>query len=680
MPGLLRVAANANIDILPHQLEPAVAVLRGDGCRVLLADDVGLGKTIQACLLIAELRARGLADRVIVLAPAGLRDQWRHELITRFALEATIADFRAVRQCRAALPPDINPWTTWRVAVASIDYVKRPEVLRAALGAAWDVVIIDEAHHVSNDGDRRHASAALTSRAGYVVLVTATPHSGSTTAFESLCGLGSHGDRLLVFRRTRRTLTSAAARRVHRLHIRSTSAERRMFARLSRFAEAVRAEHANGTRDLWIALALLQKRAYSSAHALRLSVMRRLERLAGVTPDGAQLVLPLDDTGETSEDEAPEWHAALGLADPWHERRLLESINDAAALAELTESKIGAIRRLLRRIDEPVIVFTEYRDTLAWLARQLHEPSVLLHGGLSRAERGAALDSFLNGAARVLLATDAAAEGLNLHHACRTVVNLELPWNPMRLEQRIGRVDRIGQRRTVHAFHLVGADTGERELLADLRARIANARANIGAPDPLDGALDDEPATFIRSDVTDVESEMRQLALARAIGFNDADERRPLITLAKNRQTRARLAGRTLSIWERSLRDGREQILASLAVGTATSRADDLALLPLSGDVVSAASAGWETAATATARAFADVGRRRADAIAYALATDRVSPYQPGLFDRRADFALAALEAAKADALASLAERQQIFRHAANIVASPPCLRLVLVP
>src|SRR5262249_6093820 len=117
VPGLLRTAAKATIDILPHQLEPAVAVLRGDGCRLLLADDVGLGKTIQACLLIAELRARGLAERVLVLAPPGLRDQWRTELITRFAINATIADFRAVRLRRSELPADVNPWTTWPVAV-----------------------------------------------------------------------------------------------------------------------------------------------------------------------------------------------------------------------------------------------------------------------------------------------------------------------------------------------------------------------------------------------------------------------------------------------------------------------------------------------------------------------------------------------------------------------------------
>ena len=109
----------------------------------------------------------------------------------------------------------------------------------------------------------------------------------------------------------------------------------------------------------------------------------------------------------------------------------------------------------------------------------------LLHGGLTREERAEALDDFTSGRRSVLLATDAAGEGLNLHHSCRTVINLELPWNPMRLEQRIGRVDRIGQQRTVHAFHLIARGTSETRILDRLRARIARAQADIGSPDPL---------------------------------------------------------------------------------------------------------------------------------------------------------------------------------------------------
>src|SRR5262245_546421 len=110
--GNLRAALDARIDLLPHQLEPALAIVRGHGTRVLLADEVGLGKTIQAGLIVAELRARGAADRVLVLTPAGLRDQWHTELTARFALDCTIVDMRAARHCAALLPPGLNPWST----------------------------------------------------------------------------------------------------------------------------------------------------------------------------------------------------------------------------------------------------------------------------------------------------------------------------------------------------------------------------------------------------------------------------------------------------------------------------------------------------------------------------------------------------------------------------------------
>jgi superfamily II DNA or RNA helicase len=670
--GLLQTARAAAIDILPHQLAPAVAVLRGDGCRLLLADDVGLGKTIEACLLIAELRARGVADRVIVLAPPGLRDQWRNELVERFRVQTTIADFRAVRERMATVPPDVNPWTTWPVAIASIDYVKRPEVLRAVLNAAWDVVVVDEAHRVANDGERRQATAALTARAGYVVLLTATPHSGNTAAFESLCSLGSQGDRLLTFRRSRGSLSAAVRRSIHRLRVGSTPAERRMFSRLETFAKAVRAEHGEASRDMWIALALLHKRAYSSPHALHLSVTRRLESLADDSSTGTQMLLPLDDLGEESADEAPDWHAALGLADRDRERGLLTAIAGAAAIAANAESKIHVIRRLLRRIAEPAIVFTEYRDTLAWLARHLREPVLLLHGGLSRGERVAIVNAFTNGDARLLLATDAAGEGLNLHHRCRVVINLELPWNPMRLEQRIGRVDRIGQRRAVHVFHLIGADTGETRLLDELRARIARAQAAVGTPDPLDGALDADDGGAIHSQIVDVSGEVSRLRLARALNAVEVDNGRPLLSKARNSKTRARLAGQTLSMWECVLNDEQARAVSSHLVSVSGQVPVD--------EVIANAVTPSQIATLAIARSFAETALRRSNAITAAIESDALSSHQPGLFDRRVQFAHAAMKAARDEALAAQRDRAQLLRRSHNVVVAPPRLRLVLVP
>ena len=488
-PAALRSARHARIDLLPHQLEPAMAVLRGLGSRVLLADEVGLGKTIQAGLVLAELHARATIDRVLVITPAGLRDQWSHELALRFGMEPAPVDARALRRRATTLPLGVNPWSTISLAIASIDYVKRPEVLPAVSACAWDAVVVDEAHGVAGDSERCDAVRRLASRAAYVLLLTATPHSGDAATFTSLCDLGSvQDDPLLVFRRTRSSINLGVARHVHTLLVRPGAIERRMHEQLSRYSNEVRAEHPAA----WLGLAVLHKRVLSSAWALAQSVDRRIASLAAPASDdtGRQLVLPLDDpNGEfTGADEPPAWPAGVGLSDPARERDLLTALATAARSAARDESKLSALRRLLRRAGETAIVFTEYRDTLLHVRRILGGsigPVAVLHGGLTHGERAAVLQDFTRGACAVLLATDAAGEGLNLHEACRLVINLELPWNPMRLEQRIGRVDRIGQRRTVHAFHLIAGGTGEPAIAARLRARIARARAEVGAPNPL---------------------------------------------------------------------------------------------------------------------------------------------------------------------------------------------------
>src|SRR6202163_206434 len=202
-PSGLRAARLARINLLPHQLEPALAIVLGHGSRVLLADAVGLGKTIQAGVVVTELMARGMAERVLILTPAGLRDQWAAELLVRFGMTAAIVDFLDVRQRVATLPVGLNPWSTVPIAIASIDYVKRAEVLRSVTSCRWDALVVDEAHLTARDGDRHAAVSALAARAAYVLLLTATPHSGDRRAFNALCKTGSHGDALLVFRRTR---------------------------------------------------------------------------------------------------------------------------------------------------------------------------------------------------------------------------------------------------------------------------------------------------------------------------------------------------------------------------------------------------------------------------------------------------------------------------------------------
>ena len=496
-PGSLASAGGAAIDLLPYQLEPALAIVRGYGTRLLLADEVGLGKTIQAGLIAAELIARGSAERMIVLAPAGLRDQWVEELAVRFGIDGVRGDARMLRRAASLLPIGVNPWLTAPIAIASIDYVTRPEVLPAVAAVPWDLVVVDEAHTAAADSDRRAAAHMLAARAPYVLLLTATPHSGDRELFESLCRVGALGDApLIVFRRTRSMLGVAARRRVHIVRLRANAAERRMHAQLQRYAAAVRAEHGQSRGEATLlALGVLHKRMVSSAWSLEQSVDRRLRAMAASSKseEGEQLTLPLGDQwGEIIDaDRPPVWPAVLGLADRERERRLLGALLAAAHDAAADERKLVYLTRLLGRAREPIVVFTEYRDTLLHVERALSRPTAILHGGLGREERADVLRAFRSTPDSVLLATDAAAEGLNLHHRCRMVVNLELPWNPSRLEQRIGRVDRIGQQRVVHAFHLVAAELGETAVLDRLRARIAVAAADVEASDPLGDATDE---------------------------------------------------------------------------------------------------------------------------------------------------------------------------------------------
>ena len=720
-PGGLRAARFAHIDILPHQLEPALAIVRGLGTRLLLADDVGLGKTIQAGLVLSELRARAAVDRVLVLTPAGLRDQWASELSNRFGLTAGVIDARDVRRRLAELPVGVNPWTTIELAVASLDYVKRVEVLPSVRACRWDLLIVDEAHGVTGASDRFSAVASLASRAAYVLLLTATPHNGDDRAFATLCGLGDHGDPLLFFRRTRERVRLGAGRRVRQLHVAPSRAELRMHALVAQFSRVVRDARAGDGAAAWLALTVLNKRALSSARSLERTVARRLEALAAPPGEAHQLVLPMPDRDAETDDTdwAPEL-TGLSLDDPARERTMLREIAAAAQQAARRETKVAALVRLLGRVTEPVIVFTEYRDTLLHLAGAIARPCAVLHGGLARAERRAALSDFLEGRQSILLATDAAGEGLNLHHRCRIVVNLELPWNPMRLEQRIGRVDRIGQTRTVHAVHLIARDTAETRILHRLRRRIDLAQAAASAPDPLGGVSGESEHSVARLVIDgeepkiearrpdhavvislegDAASEAARIVEARRLDPQPQEHTatfaldRPRLMFARGR-TRIRLGARVLIVLlaQHEDADGRalEEKLLPLAVAWPDRRfpAADLhaiaelttAVLATPGAAAGGVLAAWRQSADAAVAAFHGrrLARERAIAALVRRTPDRA--FQPGLFDRRLENARLDEEAMELDEDAESARRIGVLHRALRSAAGQPRLVLVLAP
>ncbi len=192
----LPIAAPVDLPIalLPHQLSPALAVVRGSATRLLLADAVGQGKTVEAGLILRELAARGAADRVLVLTPITLRDQWRTELASRCRLEAEVIDRVTLRARDRHTPAGLSPFQAPGIFVLSIDLAKQPDVLARLVPLCWDVLVIDEAHGVSGDSARTAAAEALGARSRIVLLLTATPHAGDAEAFARLCAIGRLGD------------------------------------------------------------------------------------------------------------------------------------------------------------------------------------------------------------------------------------------------------------------------------------------------------------------------------------------------------------------------------------------------------------------------------------------------------------------------------------------------------
>ena len=469
-------AVDCPIRLLSYQLSPMDAVVRGTATRLLLCDEVGAGKTIEAGLVVAELAARHAADRVLVLTPSSLRDQWQAELATRCGVHGTVVDRHGLREiCRRAAP-GLRPFDAPVRAIMSIDLAKQPDVLASLTATTWDVLIVDEAHAAAGDSSRMAAAQALGRHARLVLLVSATPHSGDEAAFARLCRIGDLGDGALVaFRRRAHRDRGIRPPAIVDVAVRRTTPERLTESLLLRYVRRLERSGSTGAR---LVAATLRKRALSSPSALWHSLRHRADWLAGQRAGLLQPPLPFDaEETDQSDAEPPSALREPGLSDPGEELRLLQPVLQASGAAMPAWGKAAAIARLLARTREQVVIFTEYRDTLDALVTALDGTTcAVLHGSLDRAERSAALRRFSSAEARVLVATDVAAEGLNLQHA-RVVVHVELPWSPARIEQRNGRVNRIGQRRRVHVWRLLGNRAHEARVVAALAARVSNLRA-----------------------------------------------------------------------------------------------------------------------------------------------------------------------------------------------------------
>lgn len=482
----LSAAARAHAQSLAYQWVPALALLSGRTRRLLLADAVGMGKTVQAALVLAELHARMAAARSLVVVPAGLIAQWTGELAGRVGLVATVLD-AATLAARTAGDADADIAQPGETCVVSLDTLRLPEVAALAARTAWHLVVVDEAHLLAPGTARAAAVERIGGSARQVLLLTATPFSGIEQADRHLLGLAraSAGpDRILVVARRGPAADRPGVRtRVTRL--RGTNDDTRLHARLDAYVrraalDAGTAQSAGLVAAGHLAAMLLRRRACSSTRALVRTATRRIRLLAGVAPASTQPMLPL-----ATDDGDEAWLGTPAWRDVDEERAFLQTLADARARLDAPGPKLRWLGRWLRRVREPVLVFTEYVDTLRAL-RSLVEADrrvVVLYGAQSPAQRALVVDAFRHGDADLLIATDAAAEGLNLHERCRLVVHVDVPWTPRRLAQRNGRLDRIGQARPVRALLLALRGTHDEDVLGRLHARDDAVMRADAAPD-----------------------------------------------------------------------------------------------------------------------------------------------------------------------------------------------------
>jgi SNF2 family DNA or RNA helicase len=450
----------------PYQLEAAARVLRHMQGRAILADEVGLGKTIEAGIVLSELRLRGLAGRALVLAPAGLVGQWCEELERKFALPCVVAD----RRFEAPSDPGTAP-----VVVASLAAARRDRLRAELTRVSWDLVVADEAHRLKN---ARSVSAQLARslRTRYMLLLTATPIENRLSDLFQLVTLVRPGllGSAAEFRARHGRGDGTAVRNVASLQL----ALRELMVRHRRseitvmlprrLAETIRVAPCSEEQDLYLAISSRVRAEARDAPTARLLTLRSVQQLAGSSP----------------------WASAETLAKlGW--RDLAERAVEVSSSA-----KAGALLDLLahhRARGEKVIVFTAFRRTLEALHALLRDQGfdiTVYHGSLPRAEKDAAVARFAD-ATGVLLSTEAAGEGRNLQF-CHVMVNFDLPWNPMQIEQRLGRIHRIGQRQDVQLTNLVSRGTLEERLLEVLQAKINLFELVVGELDMILGRVADE--------------------------------------------------------------------------------------------------------------------------------------------------------------------------------------------
>ena len=536
----------------PYQLVPVLRALQMGRVRLLLADGVGLGKTIQAGLIVCELMARRMAHRILVVSPAGpLLEQWKNEFSERFGIRLEVLDRSRLEEIRRSTELGANPFDHIALGLASIDFLKQERVLELLERSTYDVIIIDEAHHCMDlgvakekeDSQRRKLAEVLASRCDALLLATATPHDGSDRSFASLCELldpslinekgGLRGTlyRKNVIRRLKKHIVDPNTgqpqfreRKVLPCPVELHPNEQPEFCDLQRgILELITPVLKNAFRNKQysevLAFIALLKRSVSTVAACQatlITVYRRLSALLNEKEEAQEVriqrirtlrdaqrrlekfgVLSFEEENEIADLEAEQ--IAQQLNEIQRERNRagrslkktenivhqLEKLIEIAGKTLKSDLKINKLIKEIQtiRTSEPlanILVYTEYTDSQEAVIGELEQARLGEVLSLSGADpdyrRMDLTDRFRTEDNLILVSTDATAEGLNLHQRCHNLIHLELPFNPNRLEQRNGRIDRYGQTRDPVVRYLYLCGTFEERILLKLIAKYERQR------------------------------------------------------------------------------------------------------------------------------------------------------------------------------------------------------------
>ena len=461
---------------LLHQLETVRKVLKQFRGRVLLADEVGLGKTIEAGMVLKEYALRGMAERSLVLTPASLVGQWHEELQTKFGLTFATTYDALLRDEPQAF------WAQDRI-VASIATARRREHAERLVKRQFDLIIADEAHHLR---DRSSQSWKLVDslHKRFLLLLSATPVQNDLVELYNLLTLLKPGifKTLKEFRlaymtpgKPRQPLNSERLRGLMRgAMIRNTRAVVALKLQ-RRHATTITVDGGPGEAEAYAALAAAARRLVTEGEGKReRQSVQHLLSAAGSSPRAAATAVARIAARNVGD---PIW---AELAERW---AAIESGGKETALVDLVR----------RNPTEKKLVFVHSRETLAHLATRLERSGISLarfDGSLSGPEKDAAIAAFRDHAT-ILLCTQSGGEGRNIQF-CNTLINFDVPWNPMAIEQRIGRIDRIGQSREVFVFNLVTRGTLEEQILGLLDEKISMFELVVGEVGAILGGLEEE--------------------------------------------------------------------------------------------------------------------------------------------------------------------------------------------